>query len=607
MNAKEIGRRAGRIFQNAIPANWAYRPQEDQEDYGIDGEIELVDEQDHATGFIFKAQIKGQESVSIIEEGRTVSFNIRCDKLLYYMKQIEVPIILVVVDVTTENLYWRTLQGDEKLSTALESAVAKGQASLSVHLDANRQLSGNTQIIIKDVEKNMDWLRLHAIKRLSQPVKDMLQSHSEKSLEELMLHAKKIVFQLRVDKFQRLYKEENFGDLYKQSHEILISPSETVNERFCAAFYLEKVHLRCHEFQSDEHRAANFDLYLYLIGLARPRSTPIHLKLLSILLLLSLRLRLFVEQDYHFYITTEHTKSDPIASWVVSASRTKIAFRTAREVDKTIRVVNRFITRGYFTILPDIIPRVLPLISLFAKRLHKEGLEEQASLVIEWAEFCLGIALEVASSIDEQSYFPGLIVLKASLAHKSDSVDGNIKECLILADKIIDLDIKSAVLKKLDEIKSRKDDEAEELSPEEEIKYFKERAKALGINVDDSEDEFGRIIAQGLKDYNPERALKNCRHLLFVPSSAQGVPARMVGLPSAAMKYLHCLKKGFTVGGWSLDDLYESPIPEFGFKGSHCKGCPDLEPMPEDWRWSSKWQQEMHNKYRELFNKMDSW
>ncbi len=607
MNAKEIGRRAGRIFQNAIPANWAYRSQEDQEDYGIDGEIELVDEQDHATGFIFKVQIKGQESVSIIEEGKTVTFNISCDKLLYYLQQVEVPIILVVVDITTEIIYWRTLQDDEKLSTALGTAVKKGKASLSVHLNANCQLSGNQHDLLKDVERNMDWLRLYAIKKLSQPVKYILNSHSEQSLEELISQTQNIFFQLRNDKFQRMYKEGNFTELYDHSRDILISPSETINERFSAGFYIEKVHLHCHEFQSEEHRAANLNLYLYLVGLARPCSTPKHFKLLSILLLRSLRLRLFVEQDYHFYITSEHTKNDLITSWVVSASRAKIAFRSAREVDKTIRLINRFITRGYFTILPDIVPRAVPLISLFAKRLHKEGLEEQASLVIDWVEFCLNIALEVASSMDEQYYFPGLIILKASLAHKSELIDSNIQESLVLADKIIDLDMKNNVLKRLDEIKNQKLDEADELSPEEEIKYFKEKAKALGINVDDPEDEFGRIIAQGLKDYNPERVLKNCRHLLFSPSRSQGIPARMVGLPSAAMKYLHCLKKGFTVGGWSLDELYESAIPEFGFKESHCTECPDLEPMPENWRWSSKWQQETHNKYKEVIEKIDRW
>ncbi len=69
MNAKEIGRKAGRILEFHLPDHWIFRSQEDQEDYGIDGEIELANESDNATGFIFKAQIKGQKAVSIIENG----------------------------------------------------------------------------------------------------------------------------------------------------------------------------------------------------------------------------------------------------------------------------------------------------------------------------------------------------------------------------------------------------------------------------------------------------------------------------------------------------------------------------------------------------------
>jgi len=46
MNAKEIGRRAGRIFEFNLPDNWLFRSQEDQEDYGIDGEIEITTPQD---------------------------------------------------------------------------------------------------------------------------------------------------------------------------------------------------------------------------------------------------------------------------------------------------------------------------------------------------------------------------------------------------------------------------------------------------------------------------------------------------------------------------------------------------------------------------------
>lgn len=41
MNANEIGTEAGRIFEYNLPSNWIFRSQEDQNDFGIDGEIEL--------------------------------------------------------------------------------------------------------------------------------------------------------------------------------------------------------------------------------------------------------------------------------------------------------------------------------------------------------------------------------------------------------------------------------------------------------------------------------------------------------------------------------------------------------------------------------------
>lgn len=44
MNAGEIGTEAGRIFEYNLPSCWIFRSQEDQNDFGIDGEIELKNE-----------------------------------------------------------------------------------------------------------------------------------------------------------------------------------------------------------------------------------------------------------------------------------------------------------------------------------------------------------------------------------------------------------------------------------------------------------------------------------------------------------------------------------------------------------------------------------
>lgn len=43
MNAGEIGESAGRVFKYKAPLNWIILSQEDQDDHGIDCEIELKD------------------------------------------------------------------------------------------------------------------------------------------------------------------------------------------------------------------------------------------------------------------------------------------------------------------------------------------------------------------------------------------------------------------------------------------------------------------------------------------------------------------------------------------------------------------------------------
>ncbi len=72
MTNKEINRVSGRIFEGLLPPSWAFRSQEDQEDYGIDGEIEITTSEDKATGFIFKVQLKGTEHPSYDGDGQLV-------------------------------------------------------------------------------------------------------------------------------------------------------------------------------------------------------------------------------------------------------------------------------------------------------------------------------------------------------------------------------------------------------------------------------------------------------------------------------------------------------------------------------------------------------
>ena len=86
MNPNEIGTEAGRIFKYNLPSNWIVRDQEDQNDHGIDFELELKNSNGVALGndSVFKAQVKGEYDSTIIKGGKTLSFKLSKKRLKYY-------------------------------------------------------------------------------------------------------------------------------------------------------------------------------------------------------------------------------------------------------------------------------------------------------------------------------------------------------------------------------------------------------------------------------------------------------------------------------------------------------------------------------------------
>lgn len=193
-------------------------------------------------------------------------------------------------------------------------------------------------------------------------------------------------------------------------------------------------------------------------------------------------------------------------------------------------------------------------------------------------------------------------LLKLNTSDAQARIDESVK----LSDLIESDTIRNSVIDTIGKFQSSLCDSRAEWSDKEEVEFFRERAKALGMDPDDPKNEMGRIINQGLKDYNPERVLRDCEYLLVFPSRAQGIPARMVGLPTAAMKWVCCKQKGHAMGGWSLDDIYESPLPAHGFKAKYCNGCTSRAARAEDWKWSSKWQNEELERNKDFVAEIDA-
>lgn len=134
----------------------------------------------------------------------------------------------------------------------------------------------------------------------------------------------------------------------------------------------------------------------------------------------------------------------------------------------------------------------------------------------------------------------------------------------------------------------------EEIPDDEVDQLHRELAEMANINLE-SDDEIAYIVNVGLKDRNPERILKNCSNL-EVATGSYGIPGILTGLHTAGSKFLFC-KYGTGTYGLELDKLYEF------IKEKHCQGCRYNNPMPEDWKWSLKWQQRKDSKRTPEFQK----
>ena len=185
-SARQIGRLAGRRFEATLPKNWIYRSQEDQEDVGIDGEVELETGDGTGSGFIFKVQIKGVAEAALIDEGRVLPLTLKLKRLKYYMNNLEVPVILIVVDLATDSIYWLSLHDNSDLRESLSMATANAQESLTVHVPVNQVYTGNWSEMLSAVGQAMDWLRLHAVQRMTAGVHKTINATPLESIEDLL-------------------------------------------------------------------------------------------------------------------------------------------------------------------------------------------------------------------------------------------------------------------------------------------------------------------------------------------------------------------------------------------------------------------------------------
>jgi hypothetical protein len=110
-------------------------------------------------------------------------------------------------------------------------------------------------------------------------------------------------------------------------------------------------------------------------------------------------------------------------------------------------------------------------------------------------------------------------------------------------------------------------------------------ARRLGMDVDSLNSQIRRLIQLGIRDHNPERALRSCEHLCARLRDVSPL-AISIGLPTAGFKDLICIKHGYGIRGADLDQLHSRMVD------NHCANCQNRHPHKDTWKWSPEWQSE---------------
>ena len=130
-------------------------------------------------------------------------------------------------------------------------------------------------------------------------------------------------------------------------------------------------------------------------------------------------------------------------------------------------------------------------------------------------------------------------------------------------------------------------------SIEEEIEFYKQHVKALGVDINNKTDDISQAVKIAIDDLNPERALRNCKYLYLYQSFISPM-GQWLQLPTMGPKGLYCTNHKHRIEGYSLDTVHS------GYEYSYCNKCTDKSPHPADWKWSRNWQQEQEEKYYKL-------
>jgi hypothetical protein len=145
---------AQRILRDALPPTWV--PNRQENDYAKDYLVEIGEDNGDLTGSSFYIQLKGQEKSSHSPDGSLVKYSLETKYARYYFDKIkDLPVFLVLVDVTQKKGWWLFLHPVLERKTTWRK-----RKSLTVNLPVVNDIC-DTDRLRNAVEEAKKWMRLH--------------------------------------------------------------------------------------------------------------------------------------------------------------------------------------------------------------------------------------------------------------------------------------------------------------------------------------------------------------------------------------------------------------------------------------------------------------
>ena len=507
----------------------------------------------------------------------------------------------MVVDVSSEKIYWIPITNDESLRVEAKKSV--NNESIQVHLPIENSLvrkdDNSAKKMLDSVIECWDYLSLKGLKDSI----DRYPAISPLSLNKRIEDIGDALFKAYHQQLNNLLFDKDFNEVFRKSAEICRSPIVPAKDRFVALLYY------FHAFQISpftnikrEIFEENFKVCHWLINLAREQKSRIH-RLIAIGSSRRIKFKMQLDQLDAAHSSTNHLDKESLEHYIFN-NQTQFFYRECcLSLQKIIELFNRLIRDGQYDVLSDIFIDSYASILVFRTINKSMGTNESITFLDNWNENIISLVMTycvIASDIFKikRLYYLALTLLKEQNTTK-------VLRKMILS-RLPELE---GMLNEFENrvIESSNHQDFYSSSIEDQKSYFVYMAKNLGMDPDDPESEFGHIVRMGLKNYDPSSIMRNCESL-FVHYRPGGIIAQSLRMHSAGgMHLLVCLKHGHAKGtGNLLTLLYDDsdgPNLGYSFKQMICDKCPDCQPRSKDWSWNLKWYEAAVKENWDILNK----